>query len=190
MQGPNRKSDNPLASSKRPTLELITSLDKVLNPGTIPIGGSNANVYIKVNFNDGNLSISGVEGPLASGNCRGGCGQIDMSMDEKYISSMNFAPGWDAEKLKDLLAIWKDYHLNDMNAGSARQEAALKDCADSGYEARRKFLEERGLLFDDEHIIDEKPYEYGTSWIRRDVPQDVLRRLSQLVDSSKDPAWV
>lgn len=35
-------------------------------------------VFVEIVYKDGCLSLTGVEGPLASGNCRGGAGQIDM----------------------------------------------------------------------------------------------------------------
>lgn len=95
-----------------------------------------ASIFCKAEIEDGKLSISGVIGPLASGNALGGCGQIDMEFqhrnpqddDTRYSSpipaaSIKYAKGWDAEKWLDFLDIWKAWHLNDMTAGCEHQEA-------------------------------------------------------------------
>jgi hypothetical protein len=33
-------------------------------------------------------------------------------------------------------------------------------------------------------------YKYGTSWLKEDVPEDVIRWLGNLPDTKKTPAWV
>ena len=58
------------------------------------------------------LSITGVEAPLSNGDCKGSCGQIYDTI-RRYI--IEYAPGWDSEKLKKFLDIWENWHLNDMN---------------------------------------------------------------------------
>ena len=91
-------------------------------------------IFIKAKIEDGKLSISGVIGPMRSGNAKGGCGQIDMefshrdpAQDDKRTYQLTtpgmieFAPAWDAEKWFDLLDIWSRYHLNDMQAGCEHQ---------------------------------------------------------------------
>ena len=80
------------------------------------------NVFCKIDFENGRLSISGVEGPLKSGNCKGGCGQIDMHMREgDYLDKMESATGWDRAKIDRFLEIWKRWHLNDMRPGCVHQ---------------------------------------------------------------------
>jgi len=58
------------------------------------------------------LSISGVEGPLPSGNAMGSCGQIDMDWGK---ATMYFrikpAPGWTHAMMGKFFSIWKQYHL-------------------------------------------------------------------------------
>jgi hypothetical protein len=77
------------------------------------------NTFVKIEFKDGKLSISGVEGPKANGDCRGGCGQIVMS----GLSVEEYAPGWDAEKVQRFAEVWDHWHLNDMRAGCEHQRA-------------------------------------------------------------------
>lgn len=53
-------------------------MNKTVRLGTTKLWKRNANVFCKIQFVDGKLSITGVEGPLKSGNCLGSCGQIVM----------------------------------------------------------------------------------------------------------------
>jgi hypothetical protein len=100
------------------------------------IHGRHADVFVTAEIKDGVLSLSGVIGPLKSGNALGGCGQIDMEFehrnpednDYRYTAptkaeDISFAPGWDKEKWFDLLGIWKAWHMNDMQAGCEHQQA-------------------------------------------------------------------
>ena len=73
--------------------------------------------FIKIVFKDGKLSISGVEGPKPSGNCKGDCGQIDMH--EWHIAS--YADGWDKDSVAKLREIWEKWHLNDMTPNCEHQ---------------------------------------------------------------------
>ena len=89
--------------------------------------GRRANVFIKAKIKDGELSISGVIGPMHSG-------QIDMEfahrnpMDNDKRTrdlikpeDIKFAPGWTADLWYDLLDIWHKWHLNHMHAGCEHQ---------------------------------------------------------------------
>jgi hypothetical protein len=88
-------------------------------------------VYCRIELsNNGRLSISGVEGPMPSGNCRGSCGQLIMSYKEydtrgyKSVADIKPAPGWNAETIKRFFDIWDRWHLNDMRAGCEHQRGA------------------------------------------------------------------
>ncbi len=83
--------------------------------------GRGYSIYVKAEYSeDGRLSISGVEGPLPSGNAIGSCGQIDMHMNLDTIQPI--AP-WTKAMIRRLLEIWKAWHLNDMKAGCEHQRA-------------------------------------------------------------------
>lgn len=169
-------------------------MKKTMRVGTINTGnGRRANIYISATFEDGNLSISGVIGPLSSGNALGGCGQIDMEFqhrhpednDKRYedhltrAQDINFAKGWDREKWFNLLDIWKKYHLNDKQAACEHQR-------------------ELGWRYEDHH--DSKTfrgeacpvcgYEIGSAWLRINVPKEVIELLEALPETDKQPAWV
>lgn len=146
-------------------------------------------VFCKIEYKDGRLSISGVEGPLQSGNARGSCGQINMS--EWGITE--YAPGWSEALEKQFREVWKRWHLNDIKAGSKVQEDYLRanpipkeDYAypKSHYDVASKKLAAAGLNPDPEG------YEYGHSWKREEVPAEVLEFLQSLPETDVNPAWV
>ena len=81
-------------------------------------------IFCEIKFKDGNLSISGVEGPKHNGNAWGSCGQIVMSYnDEESIKAItpNRSSGWSFELIKAFFHIWDEWHLNDMKAGCIHQ---------------------------------------------------------------------
>jgi len=59
------------------------------------------------------LSITAVEGPLASGDCLGGCGQ------SRELDVKRYALGWDRAKVDKLRELWERWHLNNTNACDA-----------------------------------------------------------------------
>ena len=143
-------------------------------------------VFFKIKFEDGKLSITGVESPLPSGNCRGGCGQIDMEYehrkpehnDKRYdqpikASSLRFSKGWDSENWLQFLEYWHLWHLNDMHSECEHQESL-------GW----KYETHRGQK------CPECGYEIGTARTRREVPQEVIDFLFSVPDTDKIPAWV
>jgi len=92
------------------------------------------NIFCKITYADGRLSISGVVGPRRSGNCAGSCGQIDQGFahrnpddnDDRYHNliqpeQIRFARGWTADRWLDFLDIWQAWHLNDARAGCQHQ---------------------------------------------------------------------
>lgn len=110
---------------------------KVLLIGTVPSPIEYVSVFCKVQYLDGDLSISGIVGPTRGGNAIGGCGQIDMEFahrnpadnDKRYSSpippaAIRFADGWNVGLWLTFLDIWKQYHLNDLRPGCEHQEAA------------------------------------------------------------------
>lgn len=103
------------------------TINKVVRIGTIKQGNRWASIYCHVNTERHYLSMSGVIGPLPSGNALGGCGQIDMEFmhrnnadnDKRYInylikpSDIHFAKAWNKNLWLDYLDIWKKYHMEE-----------------------------------------------------------------------------
>ena len=75
-------------------------------------------VFCKISFEDSKLSITGVIAPLSNGDANGSCGQIYDSINIDV-----FNEGWNKTKLAKFIAIWKEWHLNDMNAYSLDMKA-------------------------------------------------------------------
>lgn len=92
------------------------------------------------------------------------------------------------QTLEKIEPIWKKWHLNDCHAGTERQDACIDEYrkAHPGerleYEKAREILQENGILEDDQYLVDGKPYEYGTKWLFREIPQEVLKRLCRILD--------
>lgn len=80
-----------------------------------------------------------------------------------------------------ILAIWRDWHLNDMIAGSPAQEAFLKanPVADrlNHYSAACDALAAAGLNPDPDYLHNGQPYRYGSAWLKRDIPADVAAEI-------------
>lgn len=167
----------------------MDNFTKVVNPGVTRDSG---HLWAKITFIDGKLSITGVEGPKSNGNARGSCGQIVMhDWDLKEYST-----GWDANKVEAFRRFWDQWHLNDCTAGSPAQEAWLKANPIKAvypvthYDLALDGLTKAGLQPDASYLHNGKPYSYGSAWLHVDVPEDVLRWLRDLPESSLRPAWV
>jgi hypothetical protein len=101
--------------------------------------------FVKIEYRDGKLSISGVEGPKANGDARGGGGQIVMS----GFDIEQYAPGWDRESVAKLADIWNAWHLNDMRAGCEHQRAehwGEEDIEVVTYRLTSEALREKGQI--------------------------------------------
>jgi len=105
----------------------MENFTKILNPGTVPhweAGRLPVPVFVKVEYKEGRLSITGVEGPKANGDAVGGCGQIvDTFTREGFQPTPGDGAFWmlNAKKLR---AVWERWHLNDMRPNCEHQRAA------------------------------------------------------------------
>lgn len=103
-------------------LQEVEHLKKTVLLGSCQAGDRRARVFVFIEYKDGKLSISGVEGPLKSGNCMGSCGQIIMSMREPDYDFIP-ADGITPENYERLLQVWDRWHLNDMRPECEHQRA-------------------------------------------------------------------
>lgn len=155
-------------------------------------------VFCKIEYH-GRLSISGVEGPKKNGNCEGSCGQIYDTLKE----DLTLNPQLEHIKILDrFIEIWKEWHLNDMTAGSPAQEEWIKknkkeieeDLKNNYNLDHYTYVSERlqgvGLNPDKNFMYKDNPYCYGHAWLFREVPTEVLSFLQSLPDSDKKPAWI
>lgn len=84
------------------------------------------------------------------------------------------------ERYKEMVKIWRQYHLNDTNSGTKRQTEALEAADLKGdnynYEKAVEHLKLIGLYED-------RGYIYGHGWLYKPVPAEVVTRLKELADS-------
>jgi len=153
----------------------MKAFEKVVRIGTSETyGGRRYSIYCKIKYDEnGRLSICGVEGPLASGNCFGACGQIDMQDGTPSWDIVKYAPGWNKSKETKFLQIWREWHLNDTRAGCEHQRAR-------GETWKTHFLA----------VCPECGHKLGTQWLFESVPEEVLHWLHDLPDTDRVPAWV
>lgn len=156
--------------------------------------GQFGRVFCQISFTDGNLSITGVEGPTRDGNCTGSCGQIVMGL-KGHEDTITPAPGWTRDMLTRFFDVWGTWRLNDMIAGSPAQSAHLATLKFPGYPVSHyhwacEQLEAVGLQPDPNCQHKGKPYSYGSAWLRVEVPADVIAFLESLPKTDITPAWV
>ncbi len=163
-------------------------IDKVVRIGTVhTYGGRGASVYCNITYKNGRLSISGVVGPLPSGNCLGSCGQIIMN----WVPIVKYAKGWNPSMVNRFLDVWRRWHLNDKHDGTPEQMVFVrkyrKNHARATYDELCGVLKTAGLY----EIVksDGTLYKYGHDLLFEAVPDDVLQFLDSLPVSDKKPAW-
>lgn len=167
---------------------------KVVKLGVGPSGS----IFVDIKFDKGNLSITGVEGPKSNGDCKGSCGQI-LDTIREYGDSCFSLPRVTIDKFLD---IWENWHLNDMRAGCQHQREAGWDekRIDDSLPANSYGKHFVGQSTDSSNLLiwvseDEnscgllsKPcpvcgYKYGSSWLREEVPDDVIEFLNELPET-------
>jgi hypothetical protein len=195
-----RLTSLPGSEPSRVIYERSWLMNKVMRIGTLREG--RGSLYVRAEYKDGKLSISGVIGPLPTGDALGCCGQIEMEFshrdpkddDTRYSqpikpSEIRFAPGWNVTLWLDLLDIWHRWHMNDTIAGSKVQEDWLREhpvkavYPESHYEKASQALRDAGLNPDAEG------YEYGSAWQREEIPPEVIKQLEAMPETDRKPAW-
>ena len=178
-------------------------MNKILNIGIVPCGHRRARLFVRVQIEKGNLSITGVIGPLRSGNALGNCGQINWDFKHPLHNidllttpeQMNFTKGWDAAMWLELLRIWHNWNLNNMQAGCEHQVGPEWDI-DKMLRVNDGRQERAGWVRNTEHpaglLTKTCPvcgYKYGTKWLKRRLPKSVVKFLEGLPETKVAPAW-
>lgn len=105
---------------------------------------------------------------------------------DKYLS----ACGLYSPILDRILEIWRKWNLNDMKAGTEAQDKCLKKLYEErgdgagyvDYYERCEYLKKHGLLDDPLVVVDGSPYRYGSRWLFRKIPDEVLCDLCRCLD--------
>lgn len=107
--------------------------------------------------------------------CFGQCND----MVEQFAAGL---PGAQRFALERLCQLWREWHLNDLQAGTEAQRLAVAIAEDAGelnridwYGSACAALERRGLLTD-------RGYKYGSKWLVRRLPVSVASEITALVE--------
>ncbi|MHC4977189.1 MAG: hypothetical protein ACYTF7_11375 [Planctomycetota bacterium] len=76
-------------------------------------------LFLTIDWDGKQLSITGVEGPLEDGDARGSCGQCIDALER--LDALH--EGWSPNDVRKLAEIWRAWHLNNMRAGCEHQRA-------------------------------------------------------------------
>lgn len=146
------------------------TINKTIVPGLI----DGSNIYIKIEFEKGKLSISG--------NCAGSGGQISDMLSQITEYSKGFNP----ENVAELQRVWDAWHLNDMRAGCEHQRALMPDIERLNpdfFNASNYSEIISGSYF---AKCPECSHKYGSAWLKEEVPKDVLKFLAGLGEYELD----
>lgn len=104
---------------------------------------------------------------------------------------------------KEIYDLWKNYHLNDLHAGTKAQEDILREAVKNGelksygasaYEETCAYLESKDMLYDKNYLVEKTqkdgtvenvPYKYGSGWLIEDIPEQALLRMKSLINDGK-----
>lgn len=103
---------------------------------------------------------------------------------------------------KEIYDLWKKYHLNDLHAGTKKQEDILKEAVKTreleeygaNYKEKCDYLESKDMLYDKKYLVEKKqadgtikrvPYKYGTGWLKEEIPEGDLLRIKSLIQKEK-----
>lgn len=152
--------------------------------GTVPRsrdGGRRVNkIFVTIDYRGGVLGFRGTIGTIPGASPVGGrAGDIEGPLNNpSALDGYVPAPGWDIGLVALLLETWKRWNRNDRQAGTPAQEAWLR----SNHVPRKT-----GRLFRDEAdalaaagLNPDQGYEYGSSWLLEEVPQQVLDFIAAL----------
>ena len=158
---------------------------KALSFGKVDYNGSgrkNCRVSIEIKLVDGNLSICGsIWNPAETDLYSGG---------QNLEEIARLLP--DNAKVQRIVEVWRRWHLNDMRAGSPAQEEWLRAnpvkaaYPVSSYDVACAALAGAGLNPDPNYTRDGKPYAYGSTWLKEELPVDIVTEVENwLKEDSK-----
>ncbi|RYD61954.1 MAG: hypothetical protein EOP83_15845 [Verrucomicrobiaceae bacterium] len=150
-----------------------TQMRRTIDLGKIAYNrtGRKANrVTIEVELNVGRLSICGNIWNQRETDCVS-CGQNIDEIGRLFPNN---------QMVQRIVAIWDQYHLNDMQAGSPAQRAHLNGLGEqrpTGYNETLAELTRVGLQPDASYLYNGKPYAYGSAWLREEIPEEIIAEI-------------
>lgn len=90
------------------------------------------------------------------------CGQIIDHLTPDNFSQLDiFVP-----ELMEIVSIWKHYHLNDLNAGCVHQDAVPSNETYNDWKVLQAIETQKCP----------HRYEYGSSWLLKELPEEIVQR--------------
>ena len=90
------------------------------------------------------------------------------------------------DKLADfdhLYRLWCDYHLNDMTAGTKRQEECVAEIRKTNPKITYEELSEHLKVA---NLYEDNGYKYGHSWLCRAIPSEDIEFLKRIIEEWKE----
>ena len=105
----------------------------------------------------------------ASAHCKGHYGQCLDYVHEK--AEQYIMPEERQVLYNRIYNIWREYHLNDLQAGTKKQtEAIPKELNYVGYKDTCRYLADIGLFED-------RGYQYGHGWLCKEIPAEIVAEI-------------
>ena len=160
-------------------------INKTFEFGKIRLGRKRATFPAKVTLelrrNGLGMEVLSICGSALSPSGRvGTCGQCLDTLKRELAHDKTFMR---------LFRLWSGYHLNDLHAGTEKQEKALAEAGITEYDAACAYLKKKGLFVDElsgnERVCETESvsrthFPYGHGWITRRLPADVLAEIYDL----------
>lgn len=85
--------------------------------------------------------------------------------------------------------LWKKYHLNDLHAGTPKQEAAIRAAIADGtlpkydYTQAVSYLKSIELYRDESYQYNGEAYAYGTGWLYEAIPDNDIATIKKIIEA-------
>lgn len=152
----------------------------------------------KIDYNNSGKKINAVDIELSFENgCFSASGSIWNHIKSDIISGgqilnkiLTYYPN--NKLVKKIVDIWSKYHLNDLTPGSPKQMSYLKSLtrpfnADF-YTWECEQLKKVDLLIDKSFLHNGKPYEYGSDWLKTEIPENIQQEIFLIINENKQAA--
>lgn len=80
---------------------------------------------------------------------------------------------------RHLLEIWERWHLNDMRAGTMKQETFLREYRANHPDCKMSY-DLACQILSGADMLEDEGYRYGTAWLTEEVPGEVIAYLESL----------
>jgi hypothetical protein len=102
-------------------------------------------------------------------------GQIQDTLREQFEKGNIKVNGISDEEFRELLDVWDRWHLNDLHAGTEKQESIINEhINDSKYAHLDKTYDRKVQILKDNNTYIDNGYQWGSAWLYEPLPDDVV----------------